>query len=90
MKLRQILIVVGLGVAYGLIEPGRFAYAFGHATLYAFLPAVLFEAAWNLNYSAILRQWIAIAALAVPGVLLTALLVAGALAIVRVPSGPGC
>lgn len=89
MKLWQILLVVGLGVAYGLIEPGRFAYAFGHATLYVFLPALLFEAAWNLNYRAIRRQWVAIATLAGPGVLLTALLVAGALSIVRVPFGPG-
>jgi Na+:H+ antiporter len=88
VKLWQILLVVGLGIAYGFIEPGRFAYAFGHATLYVFLPALLFEAAWNLNYRAIRRQWVAIATLAGPGVLLTALLVAGALAIVRVPFGP--
>jgi monovalent cation:H+ antiporter, CPA1 family len=88
VKLWQILVVVALGVGYGLIEPGRFAYAFGHATLYVFLPALLFEAAWNLDYKAIGRQWIAIAALAGPGVLLTALLVAGALSLVRVPFGP--
>jgi CPA1 family monovalent cation:H+ antiporter len=88
VKLWQILLVVGLGVAYGFIEPGRFAYAFGHATLYVFLPALLFEAAWNLNYRSIRREWIAIATLAGPGVLLTALIVAGALAVVRVPFGP--
>lgn len=88
MKLWQILVVVALGIAYGLIEPGRFAYALGHATLYVFLPALLFEAAWNLNFRAILRQWVAIATLAGPGVLLTAAIVAGALSIVRVPFGP--
>lgn len=88
MRLWQILLVVALGIGYGLIEPGRFAYAFGHATLYVFLPVLLFEAAWNLNYRAILRQWIAIATLAGPGVLLTALIVAGALSVVRVPFGP--
>jgi CPA1 family monovalent cation:H+ antiporter len=88
VKLWQILLIVGLGIAYGFIEPGRFTYAFGHATLYVFLPALLFEAAWNLNYRAIRRQWIAIATLAGPGVLLTALIVAGALAIVHVPFGP--
>jgi monovalent cation:H+ antiporter, CPA1 family len=88
VKLWQIIIVVALGIAYGLIEPGRFAYAFGHATLYVFLPPLLFEAAWNLNYRTIRRQWIAIATLAGPGVLLTALIVAGALAVVRVPFGP--
>jgi monovalent cation:H+ antiporter, CPA1 family len=88
VKLWQILVVVASGVGYGLIEPDRFAYAFGHATLYIFLPVLLFEAAWNLNYRAILRQWVPIAMLAGPGVLLTAILVAGALAIVRVPFGP--
>ncbi len=88
MKLWQILAVVGLGVLYGLIEPGRLTYALGHATLYVFLPALLFEAAWNLNVRAMRRQWIAIATLAGPGVLLTAAIVAGALSIVRVPFGP--
>ncbi len=88
MKLWQIIVVVGLGVGYGLIEPGRLTYALGHATLYVFLPALLFEAAWNLNYRAILRHWQAIATLAGPGVLLTAVIVAGALAIVHVPFGP--
>ncbi len=88
MKFWQIIVVVGLGVLYGLIEPGRLAYAFGHATLYIFLPALLFEAAWNLNYRAVVRHWLPIAALAGPGVLLTAAIVAGALSIVRVPFGP--
>ena len=88
MKLWQIAVVVALGIGYGLIEPSRFEYAFGHATLYIFLPALLFEAAWNLNYRAMRRHWVAIAALAGPGVLLTALIVAGALSIARVPFGP--
>ena len=88
MKLWQILAVVALGVLYGLFAPGRLTYAFGHATLYIFLPALLFEAAWNLNYRAIRRQWLAIATLAGPGVLLTAGIVAGSLALARVPLGP--
>jgi CPA1 family monovalent cation:H+ antiporter len=88
VKLWQIIVIVGLGIGYGLIQPGRLAYAFGHATLYVFLPVLLFEAAWNLNYRAIVRQWTAIATLAGPGVLLTAAIVAGALSIARVPLGP--
>jgi len=88
VKLWQILLVVALGIGYGLIEPGRFAYAFGQATLYVFLPALLFEAAWNLNFRAMVRQRVAIAVLAGPGVLITALIVAGALSIVRVPFAP--
>jgi monovalent cation:H+ antiporter, CPA1 family len=88
MSVWQILAVVAVGVAYGILEPGRFTYALGHATLYVFLPPLLFEASWNLHYRAIVRQWRAIAVLAGPGVAITALLVAGALAIVRVPFGP--
>lgn len=88
MKLWQIVVAVLLGVAYGFLEPGRLEYALGHATLYVFLPPLLFEAAWNLNYRAIRRQWIAIATLAGPGVLITAAIVAGALSVVRVPIGP--
>jgi CPA1 family monovalent cation:H+ antiporter len=88
VKLWQILAVVALGVLYGLLEPGSLTFAFGQATLYVFLPALLFEAAWNLNYRAIRRQWLAIATLAGPGVLLTAAIVAGSLALVRVPLGP--
>jgi CPA1 family monovalent cation:H+ antiporter len=81
----RIVAVVAAGIAYGFIAPGQFAYALGHATLYVFLPPLLFEAAWNLNLRAAVRQWPAIATLAGPGVLLTALVVAGALAVVRVP-----
>ncbi len=85
MKLWHIIVLVLAGIGYGEIEPGRLTYAFGHATLYVLLPALLFEAAWNLRYRAMLRVWPAIATLVVPGVLLTALLIAGALAIVQVP-----
>jgi monovalent cation:H+ antiporter, CPA1 family len=88
MKLWQILAVVAAGIVCGIFEPGRFTYALGHATLFVFLPPLLFEAAWNLNYRAIVRQWPAITTLAGPGVILTAVIVAGALSIVRVPFGP--
>jgi CPA1 family monovalent cation:H+ antiporter len=88
MRLWQVLAVVGAGIVFGIFEPGRFEYALGHATLFVFLPPLLFEAAWNLNYRAIVRQWPAIATLAGPGVLLTAAIVAGALMVVRVPLGP--
>jgi CPA1 family monovalent cation:H+ antiporter len=87
MKLWQIAVLVIAGVLYGVFDPGRLTYAFGHATLYVFLPPLLFEAAWGLNFRALRQQWAAIAVLAGPGVLLTAIIVAGALAVVRVPFG---
>jgi CPA1 family monovalent cation:H+ antiporter len=88
MKLWHIVAIVGAGIAFGMLQPGQFTYALGHATLYVFLPPLLFEASWNLNVRAIRRQWAAIATLAGPGVLLTAAIVAGALSIVHVPFGP--
>jgi len=89
LKLWHIVVLVLAGVAYGEFEPGLLTYAFGHATLYILLPALLFEAAWNLRFRAMARAWPAIATLAFPGVLLTALLIAGALAVVHVPLRTG-
>jgi len=87
VKPQYIIGLVFVGLAYGLVEPGRLTYAFGHATLYILLPPLLFEGAWNLHYRAMIRQWRAIALLAIPGVAITALVIAGALAVVRVPFG---
>lgn len=87
MKLQYIIALVVAGILYGLIEPGKLTFAFGHATLYVLLPALLFEAAWNLPFRAMRRQWRAIATLVIPGVALTAVVIAGALSIVRVPFG---
>jgi monovalent cation:H+ antiporter, CPA1 family len=89
MKLWQIVALVIAGVIYGEFQPGQLTYAFGAATLYVLLPALLFEAAWNLHFRAMQRAWLPIATLAVPGVLLSALLIAGALAVVRVPIATG-
>jgi len=89
VKLWHIILLVIAGIAFGDAEPGKLTYAFGHATLDVLLPALLFEAAWNLRYRAMLRGWRAIVVLAVPGVLLTALLIAGALAVVHVPLATG-
>jgi len=48
---------------------------FGPALLVVFLPALIFEAAWNLDHRALERKWKAIAILAIPGVLWTAVVV---------------
>ncbi len=47
--------------------------------LFVFLPALVFEAAWNLDLAALRRYWRPILILAVPGVLFSALCVAGGL-----------
>jgi CPA1 family monovalent cation:H+ antiporter len=45
---------------------------FGAPVLAAFLPALIFEAAWNLNHEELRRTWRAVAFLAFPGVVFSA------------------
>lgn len=85
MPLWVIVTIVLTGIGVGFAEPGRFSYALGAATLYVFLPPLLFEAAWNLDARHLLSAWKPISALAVPGVALTTLIVAAALALVGFP-----
>lgn len=47
--------------------------------LLIFIPALLFEGAWNVSVSVLLRNWLAILLLAVPGLLISLLVVAAAL-----------
>lgn len=54
---------------------------FGAAVLFVFLPALIFEAAWNVDAATLRSRWASVAMLAVPGVILTAFLVAGGLAL---------
>jgi CPA1 family monovalent cation:H+ antiporter len=49
--------------------------------LLVFLPALVFEAAWNLDAAALRRYWVPILVLALPGVVVSALAVAGGLAL---------
>jgi len=64
------------GLAVGVTLPGRFTQTFGDATLYIFLPALIFEAAWHLDFHIVRRMWKPIALLVLPGVLITAAIVA--------------
>ncbi|HEY5257841.1 MAG TPA: cation:proton antiporter [Candidatus Baltobacteraceae bacterium] len=79
MPLWVIVTLVLTGIGVGFAEPGRFSYAFGAATLYVFLPPLLFEAAWKLDPRQLLGVWKPVFALAVPGVAITTAVVAGAL-----------
>lgn len=88
MNLAYVLAAVLAGVAYGMLDPHRLTGIVGPATLYVFLPLLLFEAAWNLNYRAIKRFWRPIATLAGPGVALTAIVVAGSLYLAGTPVAP--
>ncbi|MHB8146541.1 MAG: cation:proton antiporter [Vulcanimicrobiaceae bacterium] len=76
MKLWQIATVVVAGLIIGEVHPGLLTQTFAWATLYLFLPALIFEAAWNLDFALMRRAWRPILLLAVPGVAITAALVA--------------
>ena len=76
MKLWQIAVLLIVGIVVGALRPGLFAGALQAATLYVFLPALIFEAAWQLNFRIMRRAWRPIVLLALPGVLVTAAIVA--------------
>ena len=72
MRLWHIAALLVVGLLVGAVFPYRLTAIFGQATLYVFLPALIFEAAWNLDLRVMRRAWKAIVLLAVPGVALTA------------------
>jgi len=76
MKIWHIGALVLLGLGFDLVRPGALGETFRFATLVAFLPALIFEAAWNLDLPTMRRAWKPIVLLAVPGVALTAAVVA--------------
>lgn len=76
MALRWLAALVCAGLVVGVAWPGHLTALFGQATLYVFLPALIFEGAWHLNLHEMQRWWQPIAILALPGVLVTAAVVA--------------
>ena len=75
MRLWHIAALLVAGIAVGAAMPGRFTSIFG-ATLYLFLPALIFDGAWRLDLRVMRESWKAIALLSVPGVIVTAAIVA--------------
>ncbi len=76
------LVLVGLPLSPEIAHFGVKGVGFAPTLLLVFLPALLFEAAWNLHVDSLRRMWRPIAVLAVPGVLVTASIIAGANALV--------
>ncbi|MDQ2858230.1 MAG: sodium:proton antiporter [Candidatus Eremiobacteraeota bacterium] len=73
--------VVALLVVALPIELPHIPDQFAPALLFIFLPALIFEAAWNVDATILRNRSALIAILALPGVILTAFLVAGGLAL---------
>ncbi len=76
MQLGYIAALLIAGIVTGVIFPGRLTGVFGAATLYIFLPALIYEGAWRLEPRTMGRVWGPIALLAVPGVIGTAGIIA--------------
>jgi CPA1 family monovalent cation:H+ antiporter len=76
MQLWSIAALLVAGIITGAIFPGKLTTIFGAATLYAFLPALIFEGAWRLDSQTMRRMWGPITMLAVPGVFCTAGIIA--------------
>ena len=68
--------IVLVGIAAGGMLPGDFRVELRPATLGLFLPALIFEAAWNVDAASLRRTAAAIFVLAVPGVLVTSAIIA--------------
>ncbi|HLZ24654.1 MAG TPA: sodium:proton antiporter [Ktedonobacterales bacterium] len=68
------LVLVGLALGFFRVLPN---FQFNpELVLFIFLPALLFEGAWNLNVKALLADWRVILLLAVPGLLLSLFVIA--------------
>ncbi len=70
--------LVVLGIVAASFTPGTTAVVLTPATLGIFLPALIFEAAWDIDPGALRRVAATIVLLAIPGVVLTAACVAAA------------
>ncbi len=82
-----IALAVG-GIAEADVLPRSLHIELSPPVLGLFLPALIFEAAWNIDRTALLRAALPIVALALPGTLLTAALVGGAAVLAGVPALP--
>lgn len=78
MNVAYVAPLVALGILLGYFRPGELTQSFGQVTLWVFLPALIFDAAWELDAFVALRLWRPIAFLAFPGVALTAAVIAAA------------
>lgn len=80
VRLPAAVLLVGAGALVGTLGHVRPPFDFGPALFFVFLPPLVFEAAWNIDLASLRGAALRIAILALPGTLLTALLVAVALA----------
>ena len=72
-----VLVVVGLLIGFSPLLPNM--HLNPDVVLFLFLPALLFEGAWNVDIKQLTANWLVVFLLAVPGLLLSVLVVAALL-----------
>ncbi len=70
-----VLVIVGLLIGFFPILP-QVVHLDPAVVLFLFLPALLFEGAWNIEVKLLLADWLPVVLLAVPGLMLSVLIVA--------------
>ncbi len=79
VRLPYTLLLVLVGLIIGLLPFLPDTHIDPNLVLYVFIPALLFEGAWNAEIDRLVADWLPIALLAVPGVVFSLLMVAAAL-----------
>lgn len=76
LRLPYTLVLVIVGLFMGLLRILPQVHLDPNAVLFLFLPALLFEGAWNVDVKLLLADWLPVVLLAVPGLLLSLVIVA--------------
>src|SRR3989440_5590950 len=80
LRVPYTLLLVIVGFVVGLLPFLPHEHIDPNLVLYIFIPALLFEGAWNAEIERLEADWLPIILLAVPGMVLSLLIVAAALA----------
>jgi CPA1 family monovalent cation:H+ antiporter len=76
LRLPYTLILVVMGLLIGILPILPQVHFDPDVVLFLFLPALLFEGAWNVDVKLLLADWLPVVLLAVPGLLLSVFIVA--------------
>ena len=79
LRIPYTLLLVIVGLVVGLLPFIRNEHLDPNLVLYVFIPALLFEGAWNAEIDRLKADWLPIVLLAIPGLVLSLLIVAAAL-----------
>ena len=67
---------VAVGLLFPPFKPVAIPFTFGATLLFVYLPPLIFEAAWNIELASLRRMAVAIAVMALPGVIVSTFVVA--------------